>query len=106
MCQQAVPSVIVPAVEHGKTSSGRGLTLNLGDDRGRGLFLALAAQADVVVENFTPRAMEHFRLTYDTIREVRPDIVMVRMPGWGLEGPWRDRPGFATTMEQASGRPS
>ena len=47
--------------------------------------------------------MENFGLTYDAIREVRPDLVMVSMPGWGLEGPWRDRPGFATTMEQASG---
>ena len=47
--------------------------------------------------------MENFALTYDAIREVRPDVVMVSMPGWGLEGPWRDRPGFATTMEQASG---
>ena len=83
--------------------SKRGITLNLGDDRGRELFLRLAAGADVVVENFTPRVMENFKLTYDAIREVRPDVVMVSMPGWGLEGPWRDRPGFATTMEQASG---
>ncbi len=81
----------------------RGITLNLGDDRGRELFLQLAAQSDVVVENFTPRVMETFKLTYDAIRDVRPDVVMVSMPGWGLEGPWRDRPGFATTMEQASG---
>ncbi|MGA8725687.1 MAG: CoA transferase [Acidimicrobiales bacterium] len=88
---------------HSANLNKRGITLNLGDDRGRELFLALAAKADVVVENFTPRVMEYFRLTYDTIREVRPDVVMVRMPGWGLDGPWRDRPGFATTMEQASG---
>ena len=81
----------------------RGITLNLGDDRGRELFLQLAAQSDVVVENFTPRVMENFKLTYDDVAEVRPDVVMVSMPGWGLEGPWRDRPGFATTMEQASG---
>jgi len=81
----------------------RGITLNLGDERGRGLFLQLAAQSDVVVENFTPRVMENFKLTYDAIREVSPSVVMVSMPGWGLEGPWRDRPGFATTMEQASG---
>ncbi len=81
----------------------RGITLNLGDERGRGLFLQLVARSDVVVENFTPRVMENFALTYDAIREVRPDVVMVSMPGWGLEGPWRDRPGFATTMEQASG---
>jgi crotonobetainyl-CoA:carnitine CoA-transferase CaiB-like acyl-CoA transferase len=88
---------------HSANLNKRGITLNLGDDRGRELFIGLAAQSDVVVENFTPRVMEHFRLTYDTMREVRPDIVMVRMPGWGLDGPWRDRPGFATTMEQASG---
>jgi len=81
----------------------RGITLNLGDDRGRELFLQLAAQSDVVVENFTPRVMDNFKLTYDAIREFRPDVVMVSMPGWGLDGPWRDRPGFATTMEQASG---
>ena len=47
--------------------------------------------------------MENFGLGYEAIRAVRPNIVMVSMPGWGLEGPWRDRPGFATTMEQASG---
>jgi crotonobetainyl-CoA:carnitine CoA-transferase CaiB-like acyl-CoA transferase len=88
---------------HSANLNKRGITLNLRDDRGRDLFLRLAAQSDVLVENFTPRVLEHFRLTYDTIREVRPDIVMVRMPGWGLDGPWRDRPGFATTMEQASG---
>ena len=81
----------------------RGITLNLGDNRGRELFLQLVAQSDVVVENFTPRVMDNFKLTYDAIREVRPDVVMVSMPGWGLDGPWRDRPGFATTMEQASG---
>ena len=81
----------------------RGITLNLGDERGRQLFLELAAQSDVLVENFTPRVMENFKLTYDVICDVRADIVMVSMPGWGLEGPWRDRPGFATTMEQASG---
>ncbi len=81
----------------------RGITLNLGDGRARELFLRLAALSDVVVENFTPRVMTNFKLTYDDIREVRPDVVMVSMPGWGMEGPWRDRPGFATTMEQASG---
>lgn len=81
----------------------RGITLNLADGRGRELFLALAARSDVVFENYSPRVMENFRLTFEDLKAVRGDIVMVRMPGWGLEGPWRDRPGFATTMEQASG---
>ena len=37
------------------------------------------------------------------LRAVRPDIILLRMPGWGLDGPWRDRPAFASTMEQVSG---
>ena len=65
--------------------------------------MCLAAQSDVVVENFTPRVMEQFDLTYDALRAVNPRIIMVRMPGFGLEGPWRDRPGFAASMEQVSG---
>jgi crotonobetainyl-CoA:carnitine CoA-transferase CaiB-like acyl-CoA transferase len=81
----------------------RGLTLNLGDERGRELFLSLVALSDVVIENYSPRVMENFRLTYDDLRAARADIIYVRMPGWGLDGPWRERPAFATTMEQASG---
>lgn len=81
----------------------RGITLNLGESRGRELFLALVAAADVVVENYSPRVMDNFRLTYDDLRAARDDIVYVRMPGWGLDGPWRERPAFATTMELASG---
>ncbi len=81
----------------------RGITLDLSRSEGRELFLRLVATADVAVENFTPRVMENFGLTYEVLQRVRSDIIMVRMPGWGLEGPWRDRPAFASTMEQASG---
>jgi crotonobetainyl-CoA:carnitine CoA-transferase CaiB-like acyl-CoA transferase len=81
----------------------RGITLNLADDRGRELALALAERCDVVIENYTPRVMEQFRLTYEDFKAVNPRIIMVRMPGFGLEGPWRDRPGFAASMEQVSG---
>lgn len=81
----------------------RGITLDLSQPRGRELLLELIATADVVVENFTPRVMEHFGLTYDELRTVRPNLIYLRMPGWGLEGPWRDRAAFASTMEQVSG---
>jgi crotonobetainyl-CoA:carnitine CoA-transferase CaiB-like acyl-CoA transferase len=81
----------------------RAITLDLSDGRGRELLLALAARSDVVIENFTPRVMEQFGLTYEVFRSARPDVVMVRMPGFGLEGPWRDRPGFAASMEMLSG---
>ena len=81
----------------------RSVTLDLSDTRGRDLALRLAARSDVVVENFTPRVMEQFGLSYEDLRAVNPRIIMVRMPGFGLEGPWRERPGFAASMEQVAG---
>jgi crotonobetainyl-CoA:carnitine CoA-transferase CaiB-like acyl-CoA transferase len=81
----------------------RSVTLDLSDTTGRDLALRLAARSDVVVENFTPRVMEQFGLSYEDLRAVNPRIIMVRLPGFGLAGPWRERPGFAATMEQVSG---
>jgi crotonobetainyl-CoA:carnitine CoA-transferase CaiB-like acyl-CoA transferase len=88
---------------HSCNLNKRGLTLNLSDPRGQELARRLVAEADVVVENFTPRVMEHFGLTYEALRAINPGIIMVRMPGFGLAGPWRERPGFAASMEQVSG---
>jgi crotonobetainyl-CoA:carnitine CoA-transferase CaiB-like acyl-CoA transferase len=84
-------------------SNKRGLTLDLGRPEGRDLLLRLVGQADVVMENFTPRVLERFDLGWDVIHAANPAAVMVRMPAFGLTGPWRDRPGFAQTMEQATG---
>jgi crotonobetainyl-CoA:carnitine CoA-transferase CaiB-like acyl-CoA transferase len=79
------------------------VTLNLADPRGRDIALRLTAGADIVIENFTPRVMDQFGLAFEDLVAVNPRIIMLRMPGFGLEGPWRDRPGFAATMEQVSG---
>ncbi|HLN18158.1 MAG TPA: CoA transferase [Acidimicrobiales bacterium] len=81
----------------------RGITLALDTEEGRELALRLVAGADLVFENFTPRVMERFGLAYDDLVKVRPDLVMLRMPAFGAEGPWRDRGGFAQTMEQITG---
>jgi crotonobetainyl-CoA:carnitine CoA-transferase CaiB-like acyl-CoA transferase len=81
----------------------RDITLDLNCDQGRDLARRLARHADVVVENFSPRVVEQFGLDYEALREVNPDVVMVRMPGFGLEGPWRDYVGWALNFEQASG---
>ncbi len=81
----------------------RDLTLDLGDEHGRDLVLRLVEWADVVVDNFTPRVLESFDLGWDTIHATNPAAVFVRMPAFGLDGPWRDRPGFAQTMEQITG---
>jgi crotonobetainyl-CoA:carnitine CoA-transferase CaiB-like acyl-CoA transferase len=81
----------------------RGLTLDLTSERGRALGRRLVAQADAVVENFTPRVLEQFGLSWDAIRAANPRCILVRMPAFGLDGPWRDRTGFAQTMEQMTG---
>jgi crotonobetainyl-CoA:carnitine CoA-transferase CaiB-like acyl-CoA transferase len=87
----------------GANLNKRDITLDLSTDRGRELALALAAEADVVVENFSPRVVEHFGLDYESLVGVNPDIIMVRMPGFGLVGPWRDYVGWALNFEQVSG---
>lgn len=81
----------------------RDLTLALDDPRGRETLLKLVAQADLVIENYTPRVVEQFDLGWDVIHATNPRAVMVRMPAFGLSGPWRDRQGFAQTMEQVTG---
>ena len=57
----------------------------------------------MVIENFSPRVMDQFGLGADALLELNPRLVVVRMPAFGLTGPWRDRVGFAPTMEQIAG---
>jgi crotonobetainyl-CoA:carnitine CoA-transferase CaiB-like acyl-CoA transferase len=90
-------------VFHGANANKRAVTLDMGRPEGLQLAKDLIAQADAVVENFTPRVMENFGLSWEVVRAVNPRALMVRMPAFGLDGPWRDRPGFAQTMEQISG---
>lgn len=87
----------------GTNLNKRDLTLNLNSEKGRELALRLAAEADVVVENFSPRVVEQFGLDYDSLAKINPSLIMVRMPGFGLAGPWRDYVGWALNIEQLSG---
>lgn len=87
----------------GLNTDKRGITLNLQSPAGRGVLDKLIATADVVVESFTPRVLESMGLNYDAVKAIRADVVMVRMPGFGLDGPWRDNPAFAYVIEAAAG---
>jgi crotonobetainyl-CoA:carnitine CoA-transferase CaiB-like acyl-CoA transferase len=91
------------ALFHTSNTNKRDLTLDLTRAEGRSLALRLIEQADLVVENYTPRVIEQFDLGWDVVHATNPRAVMVRMPAFGLDGPWRDRPGFAQTMEQVTG---
>jgi crotonobetainyl-CoA:carnitine CoA-transferase CaiB-like acyl-CoA transferase len=81
----------------------RDLTLDLTSQRGREIARKLAAQADVVVENFSPRVVEQFGLDYASLVALKPNVILVRMPGFGLQGPWRDYVGWALNFEQTAG---
>ncbi len=87
----------------GLNTNKKGLTLDLQSDAGRELLMRLIATCDVIVENFTPRVLDQIGLDFAAVQAVRPDAIMLRMPGFGLDGPWRDNPAFAYVIEAASG---
>ena len=91
------------AVFQGANAGKRGITLDLNRPEGREALLALVAQADVLIENYSPRVLDNFGITWELLQGVNRRLTLVRMPAFGLDGPWRDRTGFAQTMEQATG---
>ncbi|MGV0793800.1 CoA transferase [Mycolicibacterium sp. XJ1819] len=88
---------------HAMNTNKRSVTLDLQTAEGLRLVKELIGQADVVIENFSPRVMEQFGLDAEVLLTLNPRLVVVRMPAFGLDGPWRDRVGFAPTMEQIAG---
>jgi formyl-CoA transferase len=72
----------------------KSVTLDVRRDEGRRLFLRLLEHADVLVENFRPGTLERWNLGEDELRAVRPDLVFLRISGYGQTGPRAARPGF------------
>jgi crotonobetainyl-CoA:carnitine CoA-transferase CaiB-like acyl-CoA transferase len=91
------------ALFHASNLGKRGITLDLGHPDGLAIAKQLVETCDVVAENFTPQVMERFGLDWDTVHALNPSALMLRMPAFGLDGPWRARGGFAQTMEQLTG---
>lgn len=81
----------------------KSLTLDFQTERGLELLRRLIPTCDVIAENFTPRVIDQLGLDFASVRELRDDVIMLRMPGFGLDGPWRDNPAFAYIIEDASG---
>ncbi|WP_300400439.1 CoA transferase [Nocardioides sp.] len=92
-------SAAFTAVNLGK----REITADLTTEQGLDIVRRLAAESDVVLENFLPRVLDERGLDLGGLRAVNPDVLMVRMPAWGLDGPWADRPGFTYTVNAAAG---
>ncbi|WP_055626470.1 CaiB/BaiF CoA transferase family protein [Streptomyces hirsutus] len=88
-----------PIIGRGKKS----VTLDLRDAEGQAAFRELARTADVVIENFRPGTMERWGLGPEDLHADNPDLVMVRITGYGQTGPLRDRAGFGSIAEAMSG---
>ncbi len=81
----------------------RSLTLNLQDAQAQEVFMKLAQDIDVVVENFTPGVMGRFGLDYDAVKAVNPKVVYCSISGFGQDGPYRNRPAYDQIMQGVGG---
>ncbi|MBV9595756.1 MAG: CoA transferase [Chloroflexi bacterium] len=79
------------------------ITLDLRVPRGRDLFLELVKRSDALVENFRPGTLERWNLGYDVLKAANADIVLVRVSGYGQDGPYRDKAGFGTPAAAMGG---
>jgi len=81
----------------------RAVTLDLSSHEGQQLLRQLAGGADVLIENFRPGTMESWDLGWDTLHALNPNLTLLRISGFGREGPYRGKPGFGTLCEGMSG---
>ena len=79
------------------------VALDLRTPQGQAITRKLAAKSDIVIENFRPGGLEKWNLGYSHLAAVRPDIIMVRISGFGQTGPYSKRPGYGVIAEAASG---
>jgi benzylsuccinate CoA-transferase BbsF subunit len=79
------------------------IAINLAHERGKWLFRRLVSVSDVVIENYSPRVMRNLDLAYESLREVRPDVIMVSMPALGDSGPWTNYTSFGPGTDALAG---
>ena len=80
-----------------------GFSLNLSLDEGKSVFRELVSISDVVIENFSAGVMDRLGLGHNNLREIKPDIITVSMPGFGNSGPWKNYVAYGVTQEQITG---
>ncbi len=91
------------SVVHAANTGKRGIVVEFSTAQGVEIIRELIKQADVILENFSPRVMDKHGFSWEEIQKLNPKAIMARMPAFGIDGPWRDRVGFAMSMEQVSG---
>jgi formyl-CoA transferase len=81
----------------------RSMTLNLKDPQGKQIFLGLAKDADVIVENYTPGVVKRLGIDYDVVQKLNPRIVYCSISGYGQTGPYREKPAYDQVMQGLGG---
>ena len=84
-------------------SSKQCVSLNLQHPDGVTIAKRLIAQCDIVTESFTPKAMRAWGMTYEDLCAVRPGLIMIEMPMYGLSGPWAMWQGYGHVLQAAAG---
>ena len=88
---------------HVQSRNKRSVAVDLRTPDGQAIARALMERADIVVENFRPGTLEEWGLGYDTIAATNPELIMVRISGYGQTGPYRERAGFGVIGEAMGG---
>lgn len=83
----------------------RSIALDLKQQRGKDLVLSLIADADVVVQNFRPGAIDRLGLGWDVLHALNPELVMCSISGFGSDGPYSHRPAFDAVVQSVAGYP-
>jgi crotonobetainyl-CoA:carnitine CoA-transferase CaiB-like acyl-CoA transferase len=81
----------------------KSVALDLRSEAGREAVKKIAAQCDVVIENFRPGTLEKWGIGPDVLQELNPEVVMVRISGYGQTGPYKNRAGFGSSAESFAG---
>ena len=82
----------------------KSITVDLRQEEGQQIIRKLVeSQVDIVVENFRPGRLEEWGLGYEDLKRLNPRLIMVRVSGWGQDGPYANRPGFASVAEGVAG---
>lgn len=81
----------------------KSITLNLRVEEGQQIFKELVKESDIIIENFRPGTLEKWNLSYETLSEINPKIIMVRTSGFGQTGPYKSRAGFGSIGEAMGG---
>jgi len=81
----------------------RSIALDLRQTESQAIVRKLVAEADVLIENFRPGAMESWGLGPDVLLEINPGLIMLRISGYGQTGPYKDKPGFGVVAEAMGG---